>query len=209
MNKLVVIIESFILAVFFGLLPVVICFVTAGLANVIFLEEKGITYWALAGLVVGLFIDIIFVKSWVKKAYQINSRIMVALYVFYSIGVFGLCMGIPVLNFVLCMAAGAYTARRIYHNKAGPAEFEPAVRKVSVFAAAVMAMICFLMALWAGIGGMIGYRFETPFLSFTFTIPVFFIIVLTGGALLVLLQYYLTRISAKATFKLSTLNSVR
>lgn len=50
---------------------------------------------------------------------------------------------------------------------------------------------------------MIGYRVETPYLSFTFTVPIFSAVVLIGGAGLVLLQYWLTSISAKLAFKLS------
>jgi len=196
-------IESVILGMFFGFLPVLFCVAAAGFTNVVFLEEKGIGYWALGGLCVGLIIDVMLVKNWVKRAYQMNSKILAALYIFYSIGVLGFCMGIPILEFPLGMAAGAYAARKMYHTKAGPEEFERSVKKMSIFAAAVMVLICCLMALWAIAGEMIGYRFETPWLSFTFTVPIFFAVVLTGGAGLVLLQYWLTSISAKVTFKLS------
>jgi len=194
--------ESVILGMFFGFLPVLFCVAAAGFANVVFLEEKGIGYWALGGLCVGLIIDVMFVKSWVKRAYQMNSKILAALSIFYAIGVLGFCMGIPILEFPLGMAAGAYAARKIYHTKTGPEEFERSVKKMSIFAAAVMVIICCLMALWAIAGQMIGARFETPLVSFTFTVPVFFAVVLIGGAVLVLLQYWLTGITAKLTFKL-------
>jgi len=196
-------IECLILGIFFGFLPVLFCVAAAGFINVVFLEEKGIAYWALGGLCVGLIIDIVFLKRWVKKAYQMNSKILAALYIFYSIGVLGFCMGIPILEFPLGIAAGAYAARKIYHTKAGPEEFKRNVKKVSVFAAAVMVLICCLMALWAIAGQMIDYRFETPWLSFTLTAPKFFAVVFTGGAGLVLLQYWLTSITAKVAFKLS------
>jgi len=182
---------------------VLFCVAAAGFTNVVFLEEKGIAYWALGGLCVGLVIDLMFVKSWIKRAYQMNRKILAALYIFYSIGVLGFCMGIPILEFPLGMAAGAYAARKMYHTKAGPEEFERSVKKISIFAAAVMVLICCLIALWAIAGQMIGYRFKTTWLSFTFTVPVFFAVVLTGGAMLVLLQYWLTNIAAKLTFKLS------
>ena len=188
---------------FFGFLPVLFCVAAAGFTNVVFLEEKGIAYWALGGLCVGLVIDLMFVKSWIKRAYQMNRKILAALYIFYSIGVLGFCMGIPILEFPLGMAAGAYAARKMYHTKAGHEEFERSVKKISIFAAAVMVLICCLIALWAIAGQMIGYRFKTTWLSFTFTVPVFFAVVLTGGAMLVLLQYWLTNIAAKLTFKLS------
>ncbi len=188
---------------FFGFVPVLFCVAAAGFTNVVFLEEKGIAYWALGGLCVGLIIDVMFVKSWVNRAYQMNSKILAALYIFYSIGVLGFCMGIPILEFPLGMAAGAYAARKMYHTKAGPEEFERSVKKMSIFAAGVMVLICCLITLWAIAGQMIGYRVDTPLLSFTFTVPIFFAVVFTGGLALVLLQYWLTRISAKLAFKLS------
>ena len=57
--------------------------------------------------------------------------------------------------------------------------------------------MCCLITLWAIAGEMIGYRVETPVLSFTFTVPVFVAVVLAGGLALVLLQYWQTIIAAK------------
>jgi hypothetical protein len=50
---------------------------------------------------------------------------------------------------------------------------------------------------------MIGYRFEMPWLSFTFTVPIFFSVAFTGRTALVLLQYWMTLAAAKTTFRLS------
>jgi hypothetical protein len=188
---------------FFGLLPLLFCVAAAGFMNIVLLEEKGIAYWALGGLCVGLIVDAIFVRNWVRKAYHMSSKLLAALYVFYSIGVLGFCMGIPILEFPLGMAAGAYAARKMYHSKAGPEEFNRTVKEVSIFAAAVMVLICSLMALWAIAGKIPGSEFDTPWLSFTFTVPIFSAVVLIGGAALVLLQYWVTRTAAKVTFKLS------
>jgi len=187
---------------FFGFLPVLFCVAAAGFTNVVLLEERGIGYWALGGLCFGLIIDAIFVKSWVKRAYQMSNKVLAAIYIFYSVGVLGFCMGIPILEFPLGMAAGAYAARKIYHSKAGPEEFYRTVKKVAVFAAAVMVLICCLMALWAVAGKIPSSKVETPILSFTFTQPIFWAVVLIGGTVLVLLQYWLTRTAAKVTFKL-------
>ncbi len=196
-------IESLILGLFFGFLPVLFCVAAAGFTNVVFLEEKGIGYWALGGLCVGLIIDVMFVKSWVNRAYQMNSKILAALYIFYSIGVLGFCMGIPILEFPLGMAAGVYIARRMHFAGANEQTYRQAFKRMARFCASVMVLICCLITLWAIVGQMIGYRLETPLLSFTFTVPIFFAVVFTGGAVLVLLQYWLTMITASLTFKLS------
>ena len=196
-------IESIILGMFFGFLPLLLCVAAAGFVNVVYFEEKGIAYWALGGLGVGLIIDTIFVKSWVKKAYQMNTKVLAAIYIFYSIGVFGFCMGIPILNFPVGMMAGIYTARKMYHIKAGMGECDRNIRRTSMFTALVMVLICCLLTLWALVGQMIGYRFETPVLSFTFTVPIFFGVVFTGGAALVLLQYWLTNKTARLALRFS------
>jgi len=196
-------IECLILGMFFGFLPLLFCVAAAGFMNIVLLEEKGIAYWALGGLCAGLIIDAVFVKRWVRNAYQMSSKVLAGLYVFYSIGVIGFCMGVPILEFPLGMAAGAYVARKMHHTKAAPQEFNRNAKKVSFFAAAVMVLICSLMALWAIAGKLPGSKFETPWLSFTFSVPIFCAAVLIGGAALVLFQYWLTRTTARMTFKLS------
>ncbi len=201
MTKILRLIEILALALFFGFPPVLLCVVAAGFVNVIFLEEKGIAYWALGGLVVGLIIDCLFVKSCITKAYQMNSKIFVALYLFYSVFVLGMCMGIPILNFALGIAAGIYIARRMHFAAADEQTHKLAFKRTSTFCAWAMVMVCCLITFWGAIGGMIGSRFEAPFLSFTFTAPVYFAIAFTGGAVLVLLQYWLTSISAKLAFR--------
>ncbi len=195
-------VESLILGMFFGFLPVLLCVAAAGFVNVIFLEEKGIAYWALAGLVVGLIIDCLFVKSCITKAYQMNSKIFIALYLFYSVFVLGMCMGVPILNFALGIVAGVYIARRMHFATADEQTRKQAFKKTAVFCSAAMVMVCCLITFWGAIGGMIGSTFEAPYLSFTFTAPVYFAIAVVGGAFLVLLQYWLTSIAARITFKL-------
>ena len=207
MGKLLRIIESLILAVFFGFLPVLLCVAAAGFVNVIFLEEKGIAYLALAGLVVGLIIDTIFVRSWVKKAYQMNNKILAVIYLFYSVLALGMAMGVPIFNFTLGIAAGVYAARKMHVLGYDEEKRNQAVKKMALFCAAVMVLICCLITLWAIAGQMIGYRFETPIVSFTFTVPIFFAVVLTGGAMLVLLQYWLTRLAARVTYKVQMLKA--
>jgi hypothetical protein len=159
--------------------------------------------WALWSLLPGVAIDVVFLKKWVRNAYKINSKILAAIYIFYSVIAIGMCMGIPIFHFAMCIAAGLYIARKMHFIGADEQMRKQAFKRMAVFCAAVMVLICCLMALWAIAGQMIGYRFETPWLSFTFTVPVFFSVVLAGGAALVLLQYQLTMITASLTFKLS------
>ena len=188
---------------FFGLLPLIFCFVGTVLVTGILFGTESLEAWALWSLVPGAIIDIIFIKRWVRNAYQMNSKILAAIYIFYSIVALGMGMGVPLFNFALCIAAGVYIARKMHFVRADEQTRNQAFKRMAVFCAKVMVFICCLITLWAIAGQMIGYRVETPLLSFTFTVPIFFAVVLTGGAVLVLLQYWLTGASAKVTFRLS------
>ena len=129
---------------------------------------------------------------------------LVAIYIFYSIGVLGFCMGVPILNFGVGILAGIYTTRQAFYTNAEEWELRQNIKKVALFSAIVMLMMCCLTGTWALVGGMIGSKLESPLLSFTFTVPILVGIVLTGGLILSLLQYWLTSKAAKIVVKLST-----
>ncbi len=203
MGKFLRIIEVLILGMFLGFLPLVVCFVgTVFFAGMVFGTEV-LEAWVLWSLVPGAAIDIVFLKKWVRNAYQINSKILAAIYIFYSVITIGPCMGIPIFHFVMGTAAGVFAARRSRFVGTDEEGRRQAFKRMARFCAGVMVLICCLITLWAMTGQMIGYRLETPVLSFTFTVPIFFAVVLTGGAALVLLQYQLTSVAAKVTFRLS------
>ena len=202
MSKLLKAFESFTLAAFFGFVPVIFCFSLAVLIHILFFEGRLVPVWTLSGVVAGIVIDIFFLKRWISRAYRINSKVLALVYLFYSVVTLGMCMGIPVLNFALAIAAGLYIARKMQLAEADEQIRKRNFRRTAVFCAAVMTLLCFFVMLWAIAGQMIGYEFEMGRLSITFTVPIFFAIVLIGTAVLALLQYTLARISATAAFKL-------
>jgi ABC-type multidrug transport system fused ATPase/permease subunit len=195
-------IESVILGMFFGFVPIVFCFLATMVIASIFFGKEALGPWVLWSLVPGVIIDILLLKKWVRNAYHTNSKILAGIYLFYSVVALGMGMGLPILNFVLGIMAGVYIARRTHLTGADEQSRNQALKKTAVFCAVVMAFMCCLMTLLGIVGKVPGSKFETPFLSFTLTVPVFFAVVLTGGAILVLLQYWLTTIAAKVTIKL-------
>jgi len=194
-------IESFMVGLFLGAIPVLFCFLIACLIHIVLFEEKAIPMWVLSGPGVGILIDAVFLKRWIKKAYQLSNKVLAAIYIFYSVGVLGFCMGVPILNFGVGVIAGIYTARKLYYIKPGKEVCVQSIKKTAVFSAAVMMAMCCLTGSWALVGGMVGARFESSVLSFTFTVPIIVGMVLTGGLLLCLLQYWLTSKAAKITLK--------
>jgi len=196
-------IESFFIGCVLAPVPILFCFVTAWFASAVLLDEKVVPTVALSGAGAGIIIGIVFLKRWVRGAYRINSFALAAIYLFYSVGVLGFCMGVPILNFGVGMLAGIYTARKMHHINACEKECRHNIKKTAVFSAVVMMLMCCLTGFWALIGGMIGSRFETSILSFTFTATIIIAMVLTGGLILCALQYWLTAIAAKIVVKLS------
>ncbi len=197
-------IESLTIGCILGVGPILFCLITiffiAKTAGV--LTDTTGPYLALAALIIGLIIDVIFLKRWVRNAYQFNNKILAAIYIFYSIVALGMCMGVPILNFGVGILAGIYIARRLYYTHAEQDVCKASIKKTALFSAAVMMAMCCLTGMWALIGGMIGSRFESPIVSFTFTIPILIAIVLAGGLFLSVLQYGLTYITAKLAMKI-------
>lgn len=202
MIRLFRLIECVMLGMFFGLVPLALCLLITLVVTAILFGTEVFESWVLWSFVPALAIDALFLGKWVRRAYQMNSRVLGLVYLFYSVVGLGMCMGIPIGALALGVAAGMYGARKMQLAGADEQARRLHFKKTASFCAAVMALICCLIALWAVVGGMIGYRIETPWRSLTLIAPLFAVVVLTGGAAAVLLQYWLTRISAEVMFRL-------
>lgn len=196
-------IEALMLGIFFGFLPLVVCLVGTVLFTSIVFGKEVLEAWVLWFLLPGVAIDVVFLKKWVRNAYQMNSKILAWIYIFYSMIAVAMGMGVPIFNFVLCIAAGVYIARKMHFAGTDEQSRRGAFKRMAGFCAGVMVFICCLITLLAIAGKMIGYEFETPWGCITFTLPIFFAIVLSGGTVLVLAQYWLTTVAARVTFRLS------
>jgi len=196
--------DALILSILFGAVPILLCLLLAvfiGLSADLTGDEFG--PYALAALAVGVVINITFLKKWVAEAYKMSNAQLGMIYVFYSIGALGFGMGVPIFNFAVGITAGFYTARKMYHIRADETQRRRNIKKTALFTAAVLMAMCCLTGFWALIGGLIGSRFETPVLSFTFTAPIIIGCVISGGLILCTLQYWLTTAAAKITLRLS------
>ena len=189
--------ECIILAAFFGFVPVLFfLLITVVIASALF-GVKILGPWTLWSFVPAVVINVLLLKKWVKGAYQMSGKALASVYLFYSIVGLGMCMGIPLVSFTLGIAAGLYAARRIQLAQTDEQTSKQYFKKTAFFSAAVMALMCCLITLWAIAGGLVGSEVETPVLLFTMTLPAFVTIVLTGGATAVTLQYLVTRLAAK------------
>jgi hypothetical protein len=197
--------DALILGILFGAVPILLCLMVAfvlGFESGLLTDDNGPSF-LLGAIAAGIIMDYLFLKRWVRKAYALSNLSLSVIYVFYSIGALGFGMGVPIFNFAVGITAGVYTARKMYHIRADETHRRRNIKKTALFTAVVLMAMCSLTGLWAIVGGLVGSRFETPVLSFTFTVPIIIGCVIAGGLILCTLQYWLTIAAAKITFRLS------
>jgi hypothetical protein len=180
----------------FGLLSVIVWYYLDKL------ESRAIIYLA-AGLIFGLIIDLIFLKGWINRRFELPLWSMAGIYILYNVFVFGFFMGFPVFNVLLGLIAGNYFGNRIVAGKL-PSEIQSKqIKQVSIFTALIMALICISSAVigltdeytGANIQGMLRLDFEV-------TQPMLWAIALVGGLSMIIVQYVITKWTIQKTIKL-------
>ena len=197
-------IASVILGLFWLPAPVLFCLLvslTIGFGTDRLTDENAL-YWFLIPVAVGVAVCILLLKYWLRNAYSSRWLWGALVYFFYSFIAVGLGMGVPLLNGFVSIAAGIYIAIKIHTLPVPSSQRKPIIKKGCLYTAIVMMALCALVGFWAIIGGMVGSRFELPFISFTFTIPIIILCVLTGGVIVSGIQYVLAFYSAHLTLRL-------
>jgi len=190
-------VECIMLAIYFGFVPILFCLIVTVIVVSVLFGSENLGPWALWSFVPAIAFDAVLMKKWVKSAYQMSGVILGILYVFYSVVTLGMFMGLPIGSFTLGIAAGLYAARKMHLAQADEQSRMRYFKKTAIFSASVMVLMCCLITLWAIAGKMIGYKLD----SFTITVPIFFTIVLAGGAIAVTLQCFVTFAAAKVMFR--------
>jgi hypothetical protein len=157
------------------------------------LPEKWIAVGALAGLALGILADVIFLKRWVNQASQFGFKFWIALYLFYSMGVFGFFMGVPVFNLFLAIPAGFIVATKLTAQTADPQRVQRTTRLTAWLTTGIMLAICFASATLAlsdpytsaNLEGMLGLNFEL-------TREMLVALIGIGGAILLACNWWLT-----------------
>jgi len=164
---------------------------------------KGIAIALLAlSFVTGLAIDIYYLSKCREAIYRANMRLMTVLYLICSFIAIVMCMGAPIGNLALGILAGLYGGRRCFHAGQGKDVFDRLAHSASFFTACVIGVVSFpvgMLALYAGEEYIIESIAESVGLPYSRPIGFAFIIVL--WSILVLIQFWLTRISAILAYR--------
>lgn len=147
---------------------------------------------ALTGLVLGLLVDAFFLKKWVANAYRFNPILLLAIYLFYSICVFGFFMGVPVFNVVLALPAGLFIGARITHCELDAKTEKREINRALTLPLLVMAFICAASAFLALRDPTTAANLEGMLrLPFDVTHPMIVALIVVGGSALLVLQWVL------------------
>ena len=191
----------FLLAVLGGVFPI-LCFLAGWWGGLSILPEDFIKYAALGGLLAGILIDILFLKRWLVRAYHMSLVWMAVVYLFYSAGLYGFFMGVPVFNLLLGLFAGFYMGLRMLDNERSKEEAEEAFHKTGIFTSVVLAVVCGLSiglaatdsSTAANINGMLALRQPLSRQGILWMAGV-------GGVGMVVLEYFITRGMARWAYK--------
>jgi hypothetical protein len=194
-------IENVFLGIGLGAMPVITGFLAGWWISLPLVSESHIFQWALAGLVAGFLVDVIFLRGWVQRAYSLRPWIWMAVYCFYSIGLFGMFMGVPIFNLLPALPAGVFVGRWLARGGADEGQMKKAARRTAVWTTGVLGVVCLASAALAlaspstasDLRGMLG-------LPFAVTPAMILGIILGGGALILALEWWLTLQTVKRTY---------
>jgi hypothetical protein len=159
-------------------------------------------YFVVTGLIIGIITDILYLKKLVRIALDLPAWIILGLYVFYNVCIYGIFMGFPVFNLGMGVIAGYYYGIRINYKKISLTQIEYIKKRVALFTGFIMLLICISSGLLAMFEKTIGSELQHMLgLGFEVTRGMIISIILIGGITLIVAQYFITRTIMTKTIK--------
>ena len=190
--------ESFALGLILAPLALIAGFMSGWWGAYALLPEKWIPFIALAGLLAGILVDIFLLKKLLNR--RLSLPFWMAVFLFYSIGVFGFFMGVPVFNAALALPAGFVVGSRLAAENADRIRARVTAWHTAWFTTGVLALVCSVSAFIALVSpstpndlrGMLGLGFEV-------TRPMLIGLILVGGATLLATSWGITIAAVRLT----------
>jgi len=199
MNK----VETMVMALVFGAVLPIFLFLAGWWSSIGLVSDNLIFIIALTCLSLGIVIDILFLKEWLRNVYNTNWKLLIIIFLFYSICTFGFFMGVPVFNLMIGIMAGIFVGRKLYHDKKSITQVRCNIKKTSIVTTIVIVTISLASAFFAlrdpmdtarNLEGMFHHQ------SFSITTLMIIGIIVIGAFVLALSQYWLTKTAALTTF---------
>jgi hypothetical protein len=193
--------EAVLIGLVLGALPPIAGFLGGWWSGAVLrLQDTSVVVVAVAGLVVGLAADVLWLKYWVRNAYTCSLWVWAGAYVFYSVCAFGFFMGVPVFNVLPGIPAGLYMGARLAHEGVTEEHSRRLIRATSTFTTLVLLVLCAASAALAlsdpytgaNLRGMLGLKSEV-------TRGAIYAIIFGGGVPLLAVQWWLTQKVTRVT----------
>jgi len=104
---------------------------------------------AIAGFGVGVFLCILYLRSWIRRFYTVDTGLAAFVFLFWSFMAIIFFKGLPAGNVLLGMVAGLYAGRRLLHESVPQEEFAGRIAPVARFTAFVTAAVTLLVSILA------------------------------------------------------------
>jgi hypothetical protein len=196
--------ETIALGILFGAIPILFFFIAGWWISMPFVPETRVVLFALAGVALGILVDILFLRRWVRCAYSMKPGTWMAVYIFYAIGMFGFFMGFPVFHVLLALPAGAFIGRWLARGGADSQRMRKVSRRTARFTTGVLSLIFAASAALALTHLSTASEVEHMLgLPFQLTTGMIVGIILVGGAALLVLSWWLTVKTVERTYKFS------
>ena len=164
------------------------------------LPEKWIPLFTIAGFLLGLLADIFILKYLLSRAGKMPVIFWMVVFVFYTIGIFGFFMGVPIFNALLSVPAGFVIGARLASENADRIQVRKVMRDTALFTTGILFLVCIASAFFAlsspstpnDLRGMLGLKFEV-------TQSMVIGLIVIGGILLLAFNAILTAASIRLT----------
>jgi len=171
----------------------------------VFSREEWIPFLAIAGLLLGLVADVFLLKQFLTRVNKLSLGFWAVVFLFYSVGMFGFFMGVPVFNALLALPAGFVIGARLASENAERIRVQKMTREMTLFTTSILLLVCIASAFFAltspstpdDLQGMLRLNFEV-----TQTMVIGLIAI--GGILLLIFNAALTSVSVRLTHSFLT-----
>ena len=188
--------------IFWGVLPTIL-FLAGWWSSIGLKDNQEIFSIALAGIGLGILIDVLVLKPWLRSLETLSNGILISVYVFYSIMVLGFFMGVPLFNVGLGILAGRFIARVGLYKGLSKVQMDKLIHSTATITTIILFGICLISA-WIALKDPMdtAINLQGMFqLGFIVTESMVLGIVVFGGILLLIVQYILTVRFAKYELK--------
>lgn len=195
--------DKLFFTVLFGITIPLFCFVVFWWGTFLITKEENIIkISALAGLGLGIIITLLIKVIRKPDFYQLSVPVLILVYLFYNALLFGMFMGVPFFHLILGVIAGYYWANYLKLHRIKDQKRE--ILRISVFCSAFMAGICFSSAGIALLNKSTASELQNMFrLPFEITHSILIVSLVTGGILMIIIQYILVKFTMDRTLQKS------